>query len=86
MIVGKLAVLFILFIIVYMFGYSRGYDDVTHISNWGTGWDSGYECGWKQGYAVSLCRRKDITGREIKRVYRIKRKYGNDDNGLDHET
>lgn len=78
MIVGKLAVLFILFIlfiIVYMFGYFRGYDDVTHISNWGTGWDSGYECGWKQGYAVSLCRRKDITGREIKRVYRIKKKY-----------
>jgi hypothetical protein len=36
---------------------------------------TGYECGWKQGYAVSLCRRKDITGREIKRVYRIKKKY-----------
>lgn len=74
MIVGKLVVLFILFISVYLLGYCRGYDDVTHISNWGTGWDSGYECGWKQGYAVSLCRRKDITGREMKRVYRIKRK------------
>ena len=75
MIVAKLTLLFIFFIIVYMFGYFRGYDDVTHISNWGIGWDSGYECGWKQGYAVSLCHRKDITGREIKRVYRIKRKH-----------
>lgn len=75
MIVGKLGVLFILFVIVYVFGYCRGQDDVTHISNWGTGWDSGYEFGWKQGYAVSMCRRKDITGRETKRVYRIKRKY-----------
>ena len=75
MIVGKLAMLFILFIIVYMFGYFRGYDEVTHISNWGTGGDSGFEYGWKRGYAVSMCRRKDITGREIKRVYRIKKKY-----------
>lgn len=75
MIVAKLALLFVLFVIVYIFGWLRGYDNAAHIANWGTGWDSGYECGWKQGYAVSLCRRKDITGREIKRVYRIKKKY-----------
>lgn len=75
MIIAELTLLFILFIIGYMFGYIRGYDDVTHISNVGTGWDSGYEYGWKQGYAVAMCRRKDITGREIKRVYRIKKKY-----------
>lgn len=40
----------VLLILAFMFGYSRGLNDLKTIEDWGIGFDEGWECGWDRGF------------------------------------
>ena len=48
----------IAFVLVFMFGYTRGLDDIREIGSWGIGfdkgWDSGWDCGFDRGFLCGI--------------------------------
>lgn len=64
-------IIFCIFImpIIYLLGWTKGYNDVTHISNWGTGFNDGWDSGWNRGFDAGY-----MCGIEDKRKDRVKLK------------